>query len=1070
MNSLTDTLWSLVRWTVPVTVAGVVAAGAIGSSRLGEEVRGRVEARLAARFPALFVQVQGASLVEGEGIVVRGVSLVDPKMPQQWRQLLWIDEVRLSCSTSLAELAAGPPRITAVRLRRPVVHAVHQADGAWNLQKLVGAGTAADLVPVSVEDATVLIDDPARHFRSTLRQVSVDVQPDPKVAGEALVRGSGSGDRFERLGFQGRFGPASGRFEIQGQVEAIDVSQRLLAALAVVDERLAATAGHDWLAGLRGRGHVQWQAAGSVHEPAGIAFTAAGSLESGRFEHRSLPFALSDLSAAFRADRGGVVVERMEAHSGSTLIRGGGRLAGWSDAADFDATLEAERLTVGRQWEDHLPEPFAGHWRKLLPAGEVDVVATLRRRDGRLDPSCSVRCRNASLTYYRFPYRLDRTVGTVVLDGGQLSIHLTGQAAGHPVQVQGTFRTGAEGLPGFLEVRGDGMRIDDALLAALPPRSAGIVKSLHAQGTFDFAFRHDRGPQFAAGFANTLGIRLLDCGMSYAGFPYPLANVSGSVLMDRGHWTIKDVVGSNDTGVVRCSGSLVPAGDDDGELTLHLAGTGVVLDRELRDALPRTMARIWDDVSPRGSADFTATVRHRVKARSTDVAVEAAPQGDTVSIEPAWFPYRLERLRGRLTWRDGLLRFEGVRGVHARTTVATDGVCRFGRDGTWHVSFERLSADRFRADHEVLRALPAGLQRAIAAVRPRGLLSLTGSLDIFTAVPPEGPERQGAGRASPPAAAWDVALDLEQAAFDVGVPLEHVHGGVRLKGQTDGRTWRSEGEIALDSAICRGVQVTGIQGPLAMDEGGVRFGMPAGAADGRARRLTARVAGGTVHVDGSVAAGEAGTFAVAASLGDAALERLAADVLASLPGGVAADRYRGRVFGAIELSGSRAGAHSLAGRGQLRLRDADIYELPVIVALLKVLRVKAPDRRAFSSSIVDFRIEGPHAYLDNIELSGDAISLVGNGEVDMEGHVRMTFRSIMGDSETQLPVMKRVLGGASGQFMLVHVDGTLAQPDVSTEAFPTLSAALQQLQAQRRGPDGLRAAAAARREARETRR
>ncbi len=1058
MNSLADTLWILVRWAVPVTVAGVVAAGAIGSSRIGEEVRGRVEARLAAQFPTLSVQVQGASLVEGEGIVVRGVSLVDPKMPQQWRQILWVDEVRLACTTSLTELATGPPRITAVRLRRPVMHAVRHTNGAWNLEKLWGGETATGLVPVSVEDATLLVDDPARQFRATLRQVSVDVEPDVREPGAAVVRGSAAGDRFERLAFQGRLTPASGAFQVQGQVESLEVSNRLVSVLAVADERLAAADVQDWLAGLRGRGHVQWHASGSARTPAEIAFTAAGTLESGRFEHRALPFALSDLSAAFHADRTGIVVERFEAHSGSTLVRGGGRLAGWNAEADFEATVEAERLTVSRQWESHLPERFAAHWRKVLPAGEVDLIATVRRRAGRIDPTFSVRCRNASLTYYRFPYRLDRTVGTVVMEGEQLSIHLTGQAGGHPVQVQGVLRTGVDGVPGFIEVRGDGMRIDDALLAALPPRSAGIVKSLHAQGTFDFAFRHDRAPHLPGGFANTLGIRLVQCGMAYAGFPYPLSNVTGTVRMDRGHWTIKDVVGSNDTGVVRCNGSLVPTADDDGELTLHLAGSGVVLDRELRDALPRTMVRIWDDIDPRGNAEFIATVRHQVKARKTDVVLEATPQGDTVSIEPAWFPYRLEQLRGKLAWHDGLLRFAGVRGVHDRTTVATDGVCRFGSDGSWHVSFEKVSADRFRADHEVLQALPAGLQRAIAAVRPRGLLSLAGSVDIYRKPPSVEPDAAGGTDASAPAAAWDLQLDIEQGSLDVGVALEHVHGGVRLEGRADGRTWRTDGEIKLDSAMWRGMQITSVEGPLLMDEAGVRFGMPAGARDGRPRRLAARVAGGTVFVDGSVTAGETGTFAVAASLADADLERLAADAIASLPGTTAAQRYRGKVFGAIEVSGSRAGAHSLVGRGQLRLREADIYELPVIVALLKVLRVKAPDRKAFSSSLVDFRIEGPHAYLDNLELSGDAISLVGNGEVDIEGRVRLTLRSIMGEAETQLPVMKRVLGGASGQFMLVHVDGMLAQPDISTEAFPTLAAALQQLQSQRRGPDSLRAA------------
>jgi hypothetical protein len=121
-----------------------------------------------------------------------------------------------------------------------------------------------------------------------------------------------------------------------------------------------------------------------------------------------------------------------------------------------------------------------------------------------------------------------------------------------------------------------------------------------------------------------------------------------------------------------------------------------------------------------------------------------------------------------------------------------------------------------------------------------------------------------------------------------------------------------------------------------------------------------------------------------------------------------------------------------------------------MVALLKILRVKTPDRNAFSSSVVDFRVEGPHAYLDNIELSGDAISLVGNGEVDFDSNLNLVLRPIMGEAETQLPAMKRLLGGASGQFVLVHVDGTVTTPTTSTEAFPTLAAAAQKLQSRRR--------------------
>ena len=1043
MKSIADILWTLVRWTLPLSVAAVVVAITLGSNRIGEEVRRRIEGRIQSRFPDLAVRVGAASLVEGEGIVIRGVTIVDPKLPAEQRGLLSIDEIHVACGTTLTDLMAGDLRITSVRVRRPMVHACRAADGRWSLAKLVRNGDGGLPVPVTVDDATLVVEGAGLGTRLTLRNIGLELRPAAAAAGggpATAVRGTVAGDLFDRAVFDGSVS-AAGVFELAGAVESLDISPRLRSLLPAGD------ASPEWLAGLRGRLDLDWRASGTLAALDAAAFSATGRLESGHFEHASLPFAISDLSAAFTADRGGVRCERLEAHSGSTLLRGGGRLDGWNADADFDVLVEAERMLVGRHWEALLPRQIAAHWSKLLPAGEVDLRAHVVRRGGAVTPDVSLRCRNVSLTYYRFPYRVDRTVGTVTLKDDQLSMHLTGEAGGHPVHVEAAVGT-ATGGRGFVEVRGDGMRIDDALLAAMPSRSADIVRSLRGSGAFDFVFRHDRSPDFPGGFANSLGIRLTQCSMAYAGFPYPLGNVTGTIHMDRGNWTIKEITGTNDTGIVRCTGGLRRIGDDDGELTLQLVGTNVVLERELRDALPSGMRRIWDDLDPRGSAEFTAQVRHRVKERRTDVELDATPRGDTVSIEPAWFPYRLERLRGRLRWSGGRLRFEDVRGAHARTTISAEGTCRFTPDGGWHVSFERLAADRFRADHEVLQALPAGLEQAVAGVRLRGMLSVDGALEIYSTAPTVVAAAGGRTETvpGPAAAAWDMELDMEQAALDVGVPLEHVHGGIRLRGQSDGTRWRTTGDVAIDSAMWRGLQVTAIRGPLLMDPSGAVFGAAAGG-DPQAgqRRLTARLAGGALTLDGRVAAGDTGQFTVAASLAGASLERLAGD----LRGGP--HTYKGLVHGGIEVRGSRAGTHSLAGQGQVRLSDADIYELPVMVSLLKILRVKAPDRKAFTSSLVDFRVEGPHAYLDTIELSGDAISLVGNGEIDFDSNIKLMLRPIMGEAQTQLPAMKRMLGGASGQFMLVRVDGTVADPVTSTEAFPTLAAAVQRLQSQRRG-------------------
>jgi hypothetical protein len=1048
VKPVADILWSLVRWALPLTVAAVIVAVALGSHRLGEEVRRRVEARLRERFPTLAVSIRSASLIEGEGILVRGLAIGDGT---DGEAMLTVEEIHLACGTTLTQLAAGEPRITAIRLRRPIVQACRRAGADWNVATLLAARGAGAGLPVDVEDATLAVYDAVSGRRFMLRNIGLALRPtaEASAALRTLVRGHVGGDLFERAEFEGHL-DRDGGFAVAGRVAALELSPRLRGLLP------AAAPLADQVAGLRGRVDLEWNAAGSLTALEAAAFTVSGTLDGGHFEHASLPQAVSDISAAFTADRGGIACERLEGHSGSTLLRASGRMVGWAAAADFDLLLEAERLLVGRHWEPFLPASLASQWSKLLPAGEVDLRARVVRRAGAIAPEVSLRCRNVSLTYYRFPYRVDRTVGTVTFASGSVAMHLTGLAGGHPVHVEAAIDTTAPGFPGRVEVRGEGMRIDDALLDALPARNADIVRKLRATGTFDFAFRHERDPRHERGFSNTLGLRLIRCTMAYAGFPYPLSNVSGTVRMEGQRWTIRDVTGVNDTGLVRCSGTLEPDGPVGGELTLHLTGTGVVLEPELRDALPPGMRRIWDDVDPRGTAEFTARVRHRVGERQTEVELEATPVGDTVSIEPAWFPYRLEQLRGRLAWKDGCLRFDGVRGVHARTTVSTEGSCRFTPDGGWHVSFERLTADRFRADHDVLRALPAGLQQAVAGVRLKGLLSVDGAIDIYSTAPRE--MAVAGGRTElvpgPAAAAWDMQLDMEQAALDVGVPLEHVHGGIRLRGASDGTAWRSFGEIAIDSAIWKGLQLTAVRGPVVIDPSGARFGGPA-ASSGDAvgpRRLTARVGGGTVQLDGSVAAGEVGRFAVGLALADVDLARLAAD----LAGGPTASR--GRLHGAVEVSGSRAGPHSLSGRGQLRLLDADLYELPVIVALLKILRVKAPDRTAFESGLVDFRIEGPRAYLDTIELSGTAISLVGAGEIDLDSNIQLTFRPIMGESETQLPAMKRLLGGASGQFMLVRVDGTLAEPVTSTEAFPTLAAAVQQLQAQQAAPASRRAA------------
>jgi hypothetical protein len=153
------------------------------------------------------------------------------------------------------------------------------------------------------------------------------------------------------------------------------------------------------------------------------------------------------------------------------------------------------------------------------------------------------------------------------------------------------------------------------------------------------------------------------------------------------------------------------------------------------------------------------------------------------------------------------------------------------------------------------------------------------------------------------------------------------------------------------------------------------------------------------------------------------------------------------VLASVELRGTRRSLNATDGRGTIQLRNADIYELPLMIALLKILSIRPPDTSAFSKSDIDFRIAGTRVLLDRIDFNGDAISLLGKGEMDFQSNINMTFYAMVGRDELRVPIVRDVIGGASQQIMLIHAGGTLQDPNVTSEAFPGVNQALQQFQA-----------------------
>ncbi|MHB1033846.1 MAG: hypothetical protein ACYC35_02555 [Pirellulales bacterium] len=1025
-------------------VLGVLIAVPFLYNRVDEEIRRHVEARFAQYYPALTIRVRAAQLVEGQGIEIRGVTFSQPGVVGPDAEPLYIDEMMLSCQTDLKELLTGEPRITRVKIVRPTLRSTRRSDGTW---------TASQLLPIpklsghscdgSIENGTLEFHDPTRNPSSIwpVRDVNLTwtnpdrAKPKPGEPARVRVRGYVTGDHARRVTVDGSVQTDGRGWNLSGTIEGLEISRKLRDALPAELGR-----------SLDALGPLTAQASGNYSissDPEGklpCLFQASGNVVGGRIDDPRLPYPLMDVQAKVTLSNQGFSIDEMTARSGQTTLGLSCRRWGFDAASPLWLKAQAKRLTLDPQLLGALPDQWQQLWYKYLPAGEIDADLELTFDGKAWRPDLAVKCLDVAFTYHKFPYRLERGAGDLRLKDDVLSIGLTAYAGGQPVRLDGQIRHPSPEAAGWMEVQGDHLPLDEKLFVALPDKSPAVVRSLHPEGTFDFFFRIERDKP-GSPMRRYAKVNLNRSSIQFEQFPYPINNIRGTLeLVDR-QWTFRNLEGTNDAARITCRGSLTPTADGS-ELALDLAGTNVTLKEELRDAMRPGMQQLWNSLRPQGAMDLESRIRYRPGQNGLSVWVRAWPL-ENASIEPVQFPYRMEvrsdrvhpRSSGVLTYADGTVWLEGLKAKHGRVVIGTDGRCEFLPDGSWTLRLEKLWIDQLRTDPELVQALPERLKKAVIAIKAEGAVNVRGDFDLAHSGVPGEPLTSG----------WNLNLDVHPGSgLDCGVRVDDISGGsVRLVGDFDGRRFRSRGELDIASLKYKDVQITEVRGPFWIDDTRVLFGIGSEAPQtGRPRRsITGRLCGGTVYGDASVSLEAVPTYSLRATLSGGDLAQCVRELTARR------QELRGTVLANVRLQGTGKSLNGLAGQGNIQLRDADIYQLPLMVSMLKILSIRTPDTSAFSTSDIDFRIKGNHVYFDRIDFNGDAISLCGKGAMNFQRDINLNFYAVVGRDEFKIPLVRAIGGGVSQNIMSIRVDGTLDNPEPRRELLPGVSQALQQLQA-----------------------
>jgi hypothetical protein len=1053
------------RWTNPTAVRLRVI------EHLGEECVGAV------------VTLESASLRLLGGIAISDLRLARKDDPDR-AEFLYVPSGIIYHDKE--QILDGKLAIRRVELYRPRLRVLRNSDGTWNLGGILGPAELNRRLPILViEQGTILLED---------HRTAPDAPPvELHDVNLTLVN-----DPLPTLAFEAsaRLEPGLGTIHLRGsrQRESEETAVTITAADVPIGPALVqrlATLFPETAAHARQLEGVANLHASLNYRPGttpALTHDVHLQVSKGKLSHARLPLPLEQLEASVHCVNGAIASLQASACSGPTRVR--------LTAHDLDPDRGPYLKDLVRDLDlqiDHLdatPELF----ERLPPClddlkdihadyrmeGPANVHFTFQREpSGRWLKHCVVKAEGARACFVKFPYPVDGVTGTidVVLSSDRddhIHLDLAGRAGTRPIYLKGDL-TGRVPYGVALDIWGDNLPLDDKILAALRVVPGGyeeLARQFHPQGRADFrAFI--RRPQGTHRHSKRFLIAFHDCSMRYDVFPYPLENVSGVLDIQPDHWSFSHFHGTHKGGEVWGSGRSVPAAPgppanvvrqsgypsaapppeppagltlpgtaappaaDEKErdrLEIEITGRNLLLDGDMADALrpDPDLLHTWNLFAPAGRVDAVAkVVRSAGVNQHPDVDLTVYPKGCT--IRPDFFRYALDDLRGKVHYANRWVEVDRVTARHGTSNLSLESgdIYLKPTGGCW----ARLTDLRCRPllpDGDFVRALPETLRQACSTLDLHDPVALKTLLVIDT--DPKTPN---------PVIYWDGSAHVRNASIRTGLQLTGVTGQVACRGLHDGGRLRGVvGNFLLDDTTVLNQPLRHIQGQLRVE--------PDTPQVLRLPGLRAQWFGGEIYGPLRVEFSPVLRYETRLTASQVKLEEFGRlNVGGDLP-------LSGLASASLYLSGQGTDWNELNGNGSIDVPDGKMYNLPLLLDLLKVIGLRAPDRTAFEEMHASFDIHGPRVTVNRLDLFGNAISLRGAGEMNLDGtDINLNFHADWARITQALPPgIKQIPPALSNQLLTIKMHGKLGDIQCTKEPMPVLFDPLKRMWDEMRGPAG----------------
>jgi hypothetical protein len=954
-------------------------------------------------------------------------------------------------------LLDGTLGVRKIELDRPRLRIVRERDGRLNLAGLLAPPDLNERVPaLIVKRGTVVVEerrDTGTAVLLEIKDVNLTIVNDPLST--LVLSGSGQTDALGAMRLQARFHRPSNAISAVMELPDVPVGPALLQRLAGFCPTFV-----QHVRELSGAAHLQGTLTYRPGTAEPLAYDIDCKLKDGQWRHECLPAPLEHLNASFRCINGRIPYAHLEAVTDETLVPPAKlQVDLWgliwpaqppNAIEDIVAKLEAkvEHFTVTPACFTHLRPQLQKIYKTYSPAGPISVTYQFYRPDAEhWEKHWTVQPEGMTAEFEDFRYPINSVSGSVIVDQYNdrddfIRVDLVGRGSDRPVEVHGHIQ-GDKDSEVDLVVAADNVPIDHQLMSALPRKSRELARTFLPSASRELGqpeqprrpiqpaglanikvFIHrDRGQK---NFANRYLISFHDTSLKYDLFPYPLEKVTGVLDIQPDHWECRDFHGSHKGGEILVNGCSFRVEGGEGPkrecVKVAISGKDILLDPEFEQALspPQVPERAalrnaWAMLALRGRLNFESVVVDQPD-QPQDIDVRVDVKG--CSMQPNFFRYAMTDVSAGVRYKQGHVYVKDVSAKHGNCQLGMkNAVIVLKPAGGFTGWFTDISGDDLLPDEAFLRALHPTLRRGLEPLQFRKPLQVRmAELTLDAAAPPGEMMKIW----------WKGGAVLRQQAFQAGVEINDVDGEIWCNGHHNGRQLEYvHGHAVLERATILGQPFTQLQGRIET--------APETPDTLSLYDLKANLFGGFVGGEGRFTFGSPMRYEVTLKALNVQLEQfgkhnhLGPD--AQLQGPARADLY---------LTGEGADLSGLRGNGRIEVAHGKMYRLPLLLDLLKAFGLRMPDRTAFEQARMIFGIEGPQMRVHGIDLIGSAISLRGQGTLNLDGsNLNLDFSADWGRVPQMLPPgLSDLLQAGSDQLFKIKLRGKITSPRFEKELIP----------------------------------